>query len=153
LAQNQQSNLKGPYVADLKSKQIAPLLDPNHQPSDKDIVGNGQCVSACSKFSGVTGDTKLWRAGAGVADNGDVKPGTAIATFDSNGRYPTGKDKNSGIYLGPGTKGSIWILDQWPAHDPNPAHPPQPRELLNDNARGVSNNSNAYHVILVAPEE
>jgi RHS repeat-associated protein len=152
-AQNTQSDLKGPYVADLKSKQIAPLLDPNHQPSDKDIVGNGQCVSACSKFSGVTGDTKRWRAGAGVADNGDIKPGTAIATFDSNGRYPTGKDKNSAIYLGPGTKGSIWVLDQWPAHAPNPAHPPQPREVLNDNSRGISNNSNSYHVILVAPEE
>jgi RHS repeat-associated protein len=151
-AQSQHSDLKGPYVADLKSKQIAPLLDPNHRPSDKDIVGNGQCVSACSKFSGVTGDTKRWRAGASAADNSDIKPGTAIATFD-NGRYPSGKDKNSAIYLGPGTKGSIWVLDQWPAHASNPAHPPQPREVLSDNARGVSNNSNAYHVILVAPEE
>ena len=148
---NSQAELKGPYVADLKSKNIAPLLDPNHKPSDSDIVGNGQCVTAYSKFSGVTGDTKRWRAGVDVADNGDIKPGTAIATFDSNGRYPSGKDKNSGIYLGPGTKGSI--LDQWPAHSPNPAHPPQPREVLNDNARGASNNANAYHVILVAPEE
>jgi hypothetical protein len=146
-----QAELKGPYVADLKSKNIAPLLDPNHKPSDSDIIGNGQCVIACSKFSGVTGDTKRWRAGADVADNGDIKPGTAIATFDSNGRYPSGKDKNSGIYLGPGTKGSIWILDQWPAHAPNPAHPPQPREVLNDNTRGASNNANAYHAILVAP--
>lgn len=149
----QNNNLKGPYVADLKSKEIAPLLDPNHKPSDKDIVGNGQCVTACSKFSGVTGDTKRWRAGEGVADSRDIKPGTAIATFDGNARYPSGKDKNSGPYLGPGTKGSIWILDQWPAHSPNSAHPPQPREVLNDNTRGASNNANAYHVILVAPEE
>jgi hypothetical protein len=48
---------------------------------------------------------------------------------------------------------SVWVLDQWPAHAPNPAHPPQPREVLNDNSRGISNNSNSYHVILVAPEE
>ncbi|MGH9498023.1 MAG: BPSL0067 family protein [Terriglobales bacterium] len=78
------------------------------------MVGNGQCVTACSKFSGVTGDTKRWRAGAGAADNGDIKPETAIATFDNNGHYPSGKDKNSGIYLGPGTKAAFgfWISGQ-----------------------------------------
>src|SRR5205807_5117326 len=43
---------KGPYVADLKSKDIAPLLDPNHKPSDKDAVGlNGECVDLTKKSS------------------------------------------------------------------------------------------------------
>ncbi len=153
-AQITQSDLKGPYVADLKSKEIAPLLDPNHKSSDKDIVGNGQCVTACSKFSGVPGNTKEWRAGAAVTGDGDIKPGTAIATFDSNGRYTTGQDKNSAIFLSNGTKGSIWVLDQWPAHPDNntSAHPPQPREVRFDDGKTLSNSANAYHVIMVAPE-
>ncbi|MGH9747718.1 MAG: BPSL0067 family protein [Candidatus Acidiferrales bacterium] len=68
-------------------------------------------------------------------------------------RYP-GKDqnKNSGIYLGRGANGSIWILDQWPARvgTGQKAHPPQPREL-HPGGSNVSNNSSAYYVILVAP--
>ena len=152
-AQNQ--TLSGPYVADLKSPAIAPLLDPNHKPSQSDVIGDGECVTACKKFSGLEGtSTSQWRAGPQVTTDKDVKPGTAIATFDSNGRYPKGdQPKNSGIYLGRGTNGSIWILDQWPARSGTGQkdHPPQPRELLTDNSRGASNNSNAYHVILVEP--
>jgi hypothetical protein len=87
-------------------------------------------------------------------DDKDIKPGTAIATFDNQGRYPgEGQNKNSGIYLGRGVNGSIWILDQWPARPlvGQKVHAPQPRELLTDGRRGASNNSNAYYVILVAP--
>lgn len=142
-------------MADLKSPAIAPLLDPNHKPSQSDVIGNGECVTACKKFAGLEGtSTSQWRAGPKVATDKDIKPGTAIATFDSNGRYPKGDEqKNSGIYLGRGTNGSIWILDQWPARSGTGQrdHPPQPRELLTDNRRGASNNSNAYYVILVAP--
>ena len=44
----------GSYVADLKSKEIAPLLDPNHKPSKSDVVGpNGECVDLTKKFSGM----------------------------------------------------------------------------------------------------
>jgi hypothetical protein len=125
------------------------------RPSQSDVIGNGECVTACKKFSGLEGtSTSQWRAGPQVTTDKDIKPGTAIATFDSNGRYPKGdQPKNSGIYLGRGTNGSIWILDQWPARSGTGQkdHPPQPRELLTDNSRGASNNSNAYHVILVAP--
>jgi len=156
-AQNNTSaapTLQGPYVADLKSKEIAPLLDPNHKPSNSDIIGNGECVTACKKFAGLEGpSTDQWRAGPKVVDDKDIKPGTAIATFDSKGRYPgKDQDKNSGIYLGRGTNGSIWILDQWPARPgtAQKAHPPQPRELR-PGGSNVSNNSNAYFVILVAP--
>lgn len=142
----QPGDVRGPYVADLNSRQIAPLLDPNHKQSNSDVVGNGQCVSACKKFAGLEGsNTRQWRAGPKVANNGNIKPGTAIATFDSSGHYPIGPEKNSGIYLGPGTKGSIWILDQWPGHAP------EPREVVFDNNRSPSNNSNAYSVIYVAP--
>ena len=152
-AQNTDSTLKGPFVADLKSKEIAPLLDPNHKSSNSDIVGNGECVAACKKFAGLEGtSTDQWRAGPKVVDDKNIKPGTAIATFDSKGRYPgKDQDKNSGIYLGRGVNGSIWILDQWPARagTGQQAHPPQPRELRPSGST-VSNSSNAYYEILVA---
>ena len=61
-------------------------------------------------------NTDQWRAGPQVTTGKDIKPGTAIATFDSNGHYPKGdQPKHSGIFLKKGTNGSIWILDQWPA--------------------------------------
>jgi len=111
--------LTGPYIADLKSPEIAPLLDPNHKPSDKDVVGpNGECVDLTKKFSGM-GDVSAkhqWYPGEKVPDAKDIKPGTAIASFDGKGRFPSESGWNSGIYLGRGTNGSIWILDQWPGH-------------------------------------
>ncbi|HEV3316153.1 MAG TPA: BPSL0067 family protein [Candidatus Angelobacter sp.] len=144
--------LTGPYIADLKSPEIAPLVALNHTPSMSELIGDGECVTATKKFAGLEGTTTAqWRAGEKAANNPDIKPGTAIATFDKNGRYPQGEvPKNSGIYLSQGTNGSIWILDQWPAHGKNPANPPHPREVLFDNRRDTSNNSNAYSVIYVA---
>jgi RHS repeat-associated protein len=140
--------LKGPYVADLKSKEIAPLLDPNHKPSDQDIVGpNGECVDLTKKFSGM-GDVSAkheWYPGETVSDAKDMKPGTAIASFDGKGRFPSESGWNSGIYLGHGANGSIWILDQWPGHAP------APRELLLNNNALPANNSAAYSVILTGP--
>lgn len=87
--------------------------------------------------------------------NSAVKPGTAMATFDANGQYPRGRvEKNSGVFLGPavlGGSGSVRVMDQWNAHPPNPANPPRSRDVrFNANpTRDLSNNSNAYHVIIV----
>lgn len=140
--------LNGPYVADLKSKEIAPLLDQNHKSSANDIVGpNGQCVDLTKKLSGM-GDVSAkhqWYPGEKVSDAKDIKPGTAIATFDGKGRFPSESGWNSGIYLGRGANGSIWILDQWPGHSPEPR-----TVYLNDKAE-PSNNSAAYSVILTGP--
>ena len=123
----------------------------------KSVIGNGQCVTACKFFSGITAPTKDWRFGEAAANNPSLAIGTAIATMDpSTERYPIGDvDKNSGIYMGPGkTPGSIRILDQWAAHPsiPGPAglpHPPQIREMSYNSNYGVSNSASAYHVINV----
>jgi hypothetical protein len=46
---------------------------------------------------------------------GSIERGTAIATFDRNGKYPTdGKGKHAAIYLSH-TASSILVLDQWRA--------------------------------------
>jgi RHS repeat-associated protein len=146
------TDLKGPFVADLKSSQIAALLDPNHKSSNSDIVAPGECVDLTKKFSGM-GDVNAghqWCEGEGVLGAKDIKPGTAIASFD-NGRFPNKDGWNSGIYLGPGVNGSIWILDQWPARPGHPARPPEPRELLHNNNARPANNSAACSVILTGP--
>jgi RHS repeat-associated protein len=141
--------LKGPYVADLKSPQIDPLLDQNHKPSNSDVVGpNGECVDLTKKFSGMgkedTG-TYQWRPGPKVVGNKDIQPGTAIATFNDKDRFPNKHHWNSGIYLGPGVNGSIWILDQWPGYSP------RPREVHLDKSRAPADNSAAYSVVYVVP--
>jgi len=119
-------------------------------PDDPD----GQCVTATAYFSGVTRNTTLWRSGRHALELTDDDIGLAIATFassgptDSNGRYPTNGDQNSGIFMGR-SAGGIWLLDQWPSgkapsvrflptHDPNDSlHPDR------------SNNADAYYVIRV----
>ena len=103
------------------------------------LVGDGECVALTSKLTGVTDHTPAWTHGPPVVFsdgtiNSAVKPGTAIAAgWDAEGHYPRGHvAKNSGVFLGPGVAsghGSISIVDQWKAHPPNPANPPQSRDV------------------------
>ncbi len=121
-----------------------------HPPDDT----QGQCVTACKHFSGITAPTTAWREGAAVSGNSSIPIGTAIATFGSNGKYPTNEDQNSGIYLGPGGKpGSILIFDQWPAYPSlgTAAQPPHIREMPfnSDYGHSMANSASAYHVIIV----
>jgi RHS repeat-associated protein len=118
------------------------------------LIGNGQCVTACSKFSGVPPTTRKWQRGRPATELTDADKGTAIATFDENGQYfPTSVEKNSGIYMGTSTKGSFHFVDQWPTRTDHgrvirEAVPPQER-TLSPNGAYPSDNSNAYYVILV----
>jgi hypothetical protein len=116
-------------------------------------------VALTSQLTGVTAHTADWTQGPKVLNpdgtiNSAVKPGTAIATFDSNGRYPTSDPRNSATFLSPGVYsggGSIRVTDQWNAHGQNPAENPQSRDVrfYSDTTRNISNNSNAYYVIIV----
>jgi RHS repeat-associated protein len=139
----------GSYIAPTgPGTEIGNITDPAHPLPP--LIGNGQCVTACKHFSGITAPTADWREGAAVSGNSTLPIGTAIATFGSNGRYPTGDDRNSGIYMGQIKNGGILILDQWPAHPVSgtPAHPPQIREMKFNNG-DMSNSASAYHVIIV----
>lgn len=135
---------------DLNSKEIKPLLDQNHKQSDSEVVGQGECVDLTKKFSGMLKEDKdmgtyRWRPGPKVVDDKDIKPGTAIANFNSKGRFPNKHTYNSGIYLNSGSHGSIWILDQWPGH------PPRVREVFLDNRKEPADNAAAYSVIYATP--
>jgi hypothetical protein len=125
----------------------------NNPPSAS--IGNGECVTATAHFSGVTGDTSKWTAGKPALELTDADKGVAVATFDSNGKYfPKSREKNSGIYMGSSTRGSFWLLDQWPARTDShgnvirPARPPGER-IISANGAYPSDNSRAYYVIIV----
>ncbi len=70
-------------------------------------VGSGECVPLVQAATGALRATE-WRPGVPVQGNTAIRPGTAIATFDSNGHY-TG---HAAIYLGQDTNG-IQVVDQW----------------------------------------
>lgn len=79
-------------------------------------VGSGQCVAFTQKAANMP-RTAAWRRGALVKGNASITPGTAIATFDVDGRYGNHTDGRShaAIYLGQDENG-IQVLDQWLGH-------------------------------------
>lgn len=76
-------------------------------------VGSGECVPLVQRATGAP-RTAEWRQGEPVQGNLTLAPGTAIATFDSNGRYGNHTDgaSHAAIYLGQSEEG-IRVIDQW----------------------------------------
>jgi hypothetical protein len=109
----------------------------------KGRVGSGQCVDLVKDACGI-GHTSTWQQGATIANNPDLKPGTAIATFDQNGKYGnhTNGSSHAAIYLGPSTKypGGIRVYDQWAGH------PASERDIRPSGGSAV-NSANAYSII------
>ncbi len=78
-------------------------------------VGSGECVALVQATSDV-GLTGTWVPGAQVEGNTDLAPGTAIATFGSDGTYTnTYGQSHAAIYLGQDQTG-IYVEDQWLGH-------------------------------------
>ena len=76
--------------------------------------GNTECVEFVRKTTGAP-ETALWKKGIKVSDAkpGEIKRGTAIATFDDAGKYPTDAlGQHAAIYLSH-TAQAIHVLDQW----------------------------------------
>jgi hypothetical protein len=76
--------------------------------------GNTECVEFVRQACRAP-KTTLWIKGESVmaASPGTIQRGTAIATFDEDGRYPTDtKGKHAAVYLSHGPNG-IRVLDQW----------------------------------------
>lgn len=109
------------------------------------LVGNGECVAFVQKASSAP-QTLAWRRGELVKGNTAVERGTAIATFDPNGRYGNHTDGSShaAIYLRQDQSGLI-VLDQFTRPE---AHPVQERTLHFDDARIPANNGNVFFVIV-----
>ena len=108
------------------------------------LVGNGQCVAFVQKASRAP-VTKEWKRGNLVKGDTTVAKGTAIATFDPNGRYGNHTDGSShaAIYMGQDNKG-LNVLDQFVVPQD---HPVQPR-TLRFGGKPAANNGDAFFVIV-----
>lgn len=87
---------------------------------EQQSVGNGHCV-AYARSAASMPPSLGWKQGAAVHGAADLPAGTAIATFDKNGKYGNHEDGSShvAIYLGQNERG-IQVLDQWfdhPVHE------------------------------------
>jgi hypothetical protein len=88
--------------------------DPNSWITDPpQSIGDGQCV-AFVRNAAAAPETAKWIKGASVKANIGLKSGTAIATFDDNGKYGNHTDGRShaAIYLGQDAHG-LRVIDQW----------------------------------------
>jgi hypothetical protein len=80
----------------------------------KNQKGNTECVEFIRQAT-TAPPTTQWKPGKRVLDAkiGEIQRGSAIATFDDKGKYPTDAlGKHAAIYLYH-TKDAIIVLDQW----------------------------------------
>lgn len=108
---------------------------------DGQVVGSGQCVAFVQKASGAP-VTASWRQGSKVRGNAFVTRGTAIATFDTGGKYPNKPSGNhAAIYLSQDATG-IWVYDQWSGQ---PVH--KRRIRFKGGVGSPSNDADVYSVV------
>ncbi|MBN1980511.1 MAG: BPSL0067 family protein [Chitinivibrionales bacterium] len=107
----------------------------------KTSQGSGQCVDLI-KIAARAPATSSWKMGEKVRGNTTIKRGTAIATFDKNGRYPNNATGNHAAFYLSQNSDCIIVWDQWRGQ------PPHRRPI---NFRGgsdrPSNDGDAYYVI------
>ena len=89
-----------------------PFISTQHDRHAGSVVGTGHCVPFVREVTGAP-HTSQWRRGAKV--RGGAHPsGTAIATFDANGRYANATDGSShAAILISETATGLVVMDQW----------------------------------------
>jgi hypothetical protein len=107
--------------------------------------GNTECVEFVRQATGAP-HTSSWTRGSRVSEAkpGEIDRGTAIATFDTRGRYPTDNlGKHAAVYLSHDARG-IFVLDQW-----NKQGEVKKRQIKFNGAKGISRSDNAdfFYVI------
>src|SRR5579883_640602 len=99
----------------------------------------GQCVSYVTTVCPtIPVNTHAWKKGLQVKGKKDILPGTAIATFDSNGKY----SGHAAIYEGQ-TSDGINVVDQWVAPPAKAIH----KRMLRFGAHGNANNGDNFFII------
>lgn len=90
-----------------------PFVASQHERFTGKAHGTGHCVALVREAAGAPITTQ-WRRGDSVHGN-ELAPGTAIATFDPNGRYGNHPDGRShaAILLVQNVDGSLIVFDQW----------------------------------------
>jgi hypothetical protein len=138
--------MPGPYVISDPSL-LTTLPGKDAVVPDVDRGYGVQCVGLVKYYSSC-GSTGSWKEGDLVSESPDLERGTAIATFDANGRYLSHASGNHACFFikfMPSKKG-ITVLEQhvWPNPDKI-----QTRDILYRGGKGdPSNDGDAYSVIL-----
>jgi hypothetical protein len=104
--------MPGPYL--IKEVQLLSTLPGKDAViPDSDTAFGVQCVGLVKYYSDA-GPTSTWQEGASLSDGDPIMPGTAIATFNSEGRYASKKTGNHACFFVsflPGNAG-IRVLEQ-----------------------------------------
>jgi hypothetical protein len=122
-----------------RTSSIAPY--DKEPPVDKKHGPNfcGQCVSyVITVCSTIPVKTDIWKKGTQVKGDASILPGTAIATFDNNGKY----SGHAAIYEGQTALG-INVVDQWVTAPAKAIH----KRLLRFGAHGNSNNGDNFFIV------
>jgi len=112
------------------------------------VVDNGYCVKFVQAAAAAP-RTAEWRPGAWVRGNKSIRPGTVIATFETNGTYTPQTGNHAAIYVSQDETG-IRVYDQWrgqPVHE---------RVIRFEGGRGAgsgskSNDGKLFRVVLAGP--
>jgi hypothetical protein len=76
------------------------------------IFDNGQCARLVQGKAGAP-LARSWRRGINVKDGSGILPGTAIATFDLEGRYPNAaRGNHAALFVEKDARG-ITVVEQW----------------------------------------
>src|SRR4051794_14332315 len=112
------------------------------------VVENGHCVKFVQAAAGAP-RTSGWRPGRLVYGDSKIAPGTAIATFETDGSYTSATGNHAAIYISQDANG-IWVYDQWRGQ---PVHKRLIRLVGGQGADkgSKSNSAKLYRVIEAAP--
>lgn len=118
-------------------------MGPFDQAPPADKTGNpnfcGQCVSYVTTVCpAIPVNTGAWKKGAQVKGNNGIQVGTAIATFDANGKY----SGHAAIYESQ-TPDGINVVDQWVTPPAKAIH----KRMLRFGAQGNSNNGDNFYIV------
>jgi len=105
-----------PYLMRDSESSVLGKADDGSLKYPSKLTGKAECVAFVQAVTGAPPTTQ-WKRGEFVkeAKAGSIARGTAIATFDESGKYPTDtKGKHAAIYLNHDAAG-ITVLDQWAA--------------------------------------
>ncbi|WP_373922528.1 BPSL0067 family protein [Pseudoduganella sp. SL102] len=98
--------------------------------------------------------TATWRAGNWVMEAGSsIRRGTAIATFDKNGRYPQRHTGQHAALVVRVMDSGIWVVDQWRNNGGKitmrliRVPPPRKQRNADGSFPNASNNALAFRVI------
>lgn len=124
------------YLANLND--VKKIVDENNK-RDRDYgiyVGEShECVAVVKHFAKAP-QTTIWKKGARVKGNNSIRPGTAIATFDSRGKY----HGHAAIYINQ-TAAGINVYDQWKGR------PLSSRTIFFNRHEYISNDGEQFYVI------